>query len=279
MEACASQFGVAVELLWLSVSERSFPVGNKHKQPKPRPVITVTGKSVLRRGPDRASITVTIEEAASDRNVAWEALRVKIDGLRSAVGEHCDISGLVPVETKRDVTRHFRQGEETVVTVNAKVEFPVALFGEVITAVVNGNLSFTGPEYINESDNEVTAEQLVAATEDARAKAAAIVEAAGGRLGELVAVEVGSPGARSANVLLRDWLPNFALENRFGSGRFDARSFARKEAFETRPPLDLTGLELAVADVPVRDITVQVTLGYEILPVQTSQDPTLQTAA
>ena len=266
-------------MLWLSDSERSFPVGNKNKQPKQHPVVTVTGKSVLRRGPDRASITVTIEEAASDRNAAWEALRTKIDGLRNAVGEHCDISGLVPAETKRDVTRHFRQAEETVVTVNAKVEFPVALFGEVITAVVNGNLSFTGPEYINESDNEVTAEQLVAATEDARVKAAAIVEAAGGRLGELVSVEVGAPGAKAANVLLRDWWPNFALEDRFGSGTFGARRFARTETMIDRPQLDLTGLELAVADVPVRDITVQVTLGYEILPVETSQDPTLQTAA
>lgn len=254
-------------------------MGNKHKQPKPRPVVTVTGKSVLRRGPDRASITVSIEEVASDRNVAWEALRGRIDGLRSAVGEHCDISGLVPVETKRDVTRHFRQGEETVVTVNAKVEFPVELFGEVITAVVNGNLSFTGPEYINESDNEVTVEQLVAATEDARVKAAAMVEAAGGRLGELVSVEVGAPGSKAASVLVGDWWRNFVLENRSESGRFYARRFARMEQVDSRPSLDLSALELAVADVPVRDVTVHVTVGYEILPVETPQDPTLQEAA
>ena len=261
-------------------------MSKKHKSPKhrmPRPTVTITGKSVVRRGPTRASLTVPIEEVATDRKEAWDSFQAKINTLTQLAAGLADLSGLVPDETKREKTDGRRQVEETVVTAKPKLEFPIEAFGAVITALVNAELGFGTLTYTQADDKEVSQDQLAAATIDARNRALAIATAAQGRLGDLVSVEVGSPATKASFARLLesferpDWGPRWefggAMTRRIMKYQvFGAR---RGEPVEPVSPLDLSMLELATTDVPISEVTAYVTLTYEVLPVEQAE-PTHQ---
>jgi hypothetical protein len=241
----------------------------------PRPTVTITGKSVVRRGPTRASLTVPVEQVATDRKEAWDSFQATINTLTQLAAGLADLSGLVPAETKREKTDGRRQVEETVVTATPKLEFPIEAFGAVITALVNAELSFGTLTYTQSDDKEVSQDQLVAATSDARNRALAIATAAQGRLGDLVSVEVGSPATkafidRTIELFERpDW--GFAPQLRLQMRRWKSVPlFGTKDDEPVEPvsPVDFSMLQLATTDVPISVVTAYVTLTYQVLPAE-----------
>lgn len=158
-----------------------------------RAVVVASGQGEVMLRPDRATVSVTIRtiapepDEASSRNLgiaeavtaAIEALDIEPDSLRSTgvrVGPNREYTPDGPRDAGYFAERSLR------VTTNE-----LADVGKIIQAAVGaGATSVDGVSYSSSEEESARAEALARAVEKARADAAVIARAAGGRLGAVI---------------------------------------------------------------------------------------------
>jgi hypothetical protein len=155
--------------------------------------VTVSGSSFVTAVPDRASFTFGVEGRGTTASEALAessaAIKRVVDALKDAGVDGDDIQtqqvSLYPVTS--DDGRHI-EGYAASSSVFVKVE-NLDRAGPIVDAAVGaGANTVYGPSLERSDADELARDALAAAVADARAKAETLAEAAGGSLGQVLAV-------------------------------------------------------------------------------------------
>ena len=179
-----------------------------------KPTIEVTGTAIRQQAPKAGVIWVPLEVKASTQETAWGKFQDVVNQLRKEVNEFGTVGNSLPTEKSEEVSRGLRSGTEYTVTDNIEVEFIPANYGHILDALVTCGLPISAPQFTYEEQTEVTPELLTQATAAAKVNAEAIAAGVHGRLGRLVAINVGHPSRKRVYRPQHEVEWNFGLINR-----------------------------------------------------------------
>jgi uncharacterized protein YggE len=182
---------VAVCLLWSSVAAAQQPFPTREAAP----AIVTSGEGIIKRAPDRAWLTLTVESRA---RTPREAQRINAESMTKVMGQ---VKGMVPADAIRTLGytlqpeydyvggRQTLRGYSARNTVEVRVDdLPKA--GEILElAVTAGATSAGGIRFDLKERDQLEREALKLAVEDARARAQAAAAGAALTIERIVRIE------------------------------------------------------------------------------------------
>lgn len=163
--------------------------------------ITVTGKGTVQAAPDEAVLTLTVENQAAEPGAALDANskataqvmeRLKAEGVEDQAIETTNVA-LYPIrtydpETGKETPSGYRAQNSVTVTLA-----DATMVGRVLAASVeSGATNVAGPVWRLSEDSAATDDALGKAVDNARAKAEALAEAGGVKIGDVLMMSEGS---------------------------------------------------------------------------------------
>lgn len=226
------------------MSNETLPPPN----PPALPTIEVTGNAVRQQAPKSGVIFAPVEGKALTQEAAWEKFQTLVDALYEAVGTAGTIGNVMPRESSEDVSRVLRSGVEYTVAANIEVEFVPANYAQVLEAFLKCGVKISIPRFTYDELPKVTPELLAEAAAAARDNATGIATGVHGRIGRLVAINIGPPRRKAVFRPARDMDSIFSLNLSPSLSRHTS-SFA----------------SLVEEKLETYDTEIQVTVEYEII--------------
>lgn len=185
-----------------------------------RPTIEVTGNAVRQQVPKSGVIFVTLSEKAPTQEGAWSKFQGSHAALIEAIGTAGTLGNVMPTESSQEVSRGLRSGVEFVVTATIEVAFSPSSYAQIIEAFLKCGLPVSLPRFTYDELPKVTPELLGEAAASARANAVGIANGVEGKIGRLVAINIGPPrrkpvfrSTREIDVTWKAMLPMYSQFN------------------------------------------------------------------
>lgn len=227
--------------------------------PTPDPsLITVTGRARREYGPDKATVEVTIEVSDTDRARAYSKYQERLRALDGAVEPHAVVTDRHPTERSEEDKQTFRTVERIHLKGTVTVTFAPEATGSVLAAIIESGFVFRNMDFGFRSKPSADAELLGAAATDARQQAEAVASALGCQIIKICRVTT-QPEPTITNNLWRRlslW-PSMNL----GNLRY-ARATTGPEDYD----MDETLFDVDDESVPVREITAEISIVFELAP-------------
>jgi len=237
-------------------------VGKKRSSEKV-PTITMKGTANIHHQPDRVAVSVSIETANENRDRAWTEFSARARQLTDIASQHGTLTELIPSEDTRVIEKAFRQVDETIVSTTSTIEFPFESFGSLAKSLIEAKFVFSSPEYKFPATSGPGADLLGRAAADALVRAEAIAANVKSRLGRVVAVDTGdAPVTRLRRTSILDLDESLSVD-----------AMTLRHSRMATPMIDSdTFRMLSLEDVPRQTTTASVTVTFELLPVEDSDE-------
>jgi len=204
---------LVVLLVGLVIGYGVMPVSEDTNPPPPR-LITVLGTASVSTAPDEATVSLGVRKEADTNDAAVQlnadAMSLVMKALAGAGIEESDIS-----TTDFNLDRHYenRDTKRETVTYVAENEVQVTIrdltkVGTTIDAAVSAGATSVGNvDFKLSNANKVRQQALLQAVKSAQAKAAAIAEASGLKVGDVVSLreQVGEYSRYGYDVKAQNW--------------------------------------------------------------------------